>query len=77
MVFGVLIVHCGLLGQLVLLIAGTMPSVYSRLQGNLHLYFDTMTPLIMIELLWACDAISACTRLSWPRIPVEFHAHAG
>jgi hypothetical protein len=45
-VFGVLIVDCGLLLELVLLIAETMPPFDSCLQGFVHPYFDTMTPLI-------------------------------
>jgi hypothetical protein len=31
------------------LIAGAMPSLYSRLRGFVHPYFGAMTPLIMIR----------------------------
>jgi hypothetical protein len=45
-VIGVLIVDCGLLLELVFLIAGAMPSHYSRLQGFVHPHFNAMTTLI-------------------------------
>jgi len=41
-IFSVLIVDCGLLLELVLLIARTMPPLYSRLRGFVHPYFHTM-----------------------------------
>jgi hypothetical protein len=49
-VFGVLIVDYELLLEHVLLIARTMPSLYSRLQGFVHSDFDAMTPMIMIRI---------------------------
>jgi hypothetical protein len=49
-IFGVLIVNCGLLLKLVILIAGTMPCLYSCLRGLVHLYSDTMNTMLIIAL---------------------------
>ena len=53
---------CGWLLEHFLLIAGTMRSLHSRLHGIVSPYFDAMTPLFMIVLLWLHHAISACAQ---------------
>jgi hypothetical protein len=51
MVFGVLVVECGLLLELVLLRARAMPSLYSCLQGCVHTYCNAIAVWLMIVLV--------------------------
>jgi len=75
-VFGVLIVDCGLLLELVLLIAGTMSSLYSRLQRLVHPFFDAMTTLLMIALSRSRHATKHAPGDKVPCIPIGYRVHA-
>jgi hypothetical protein len=65
-------VDCGMQHDYVLLIAGTMLSLDSFLQGFLHSYFDTITTVCLIE-------FSRSRHLPgdhFPGIPPGYHVHA-
>jgi len=67
---------CGLLLELVLLIAGTMSSLYSCLRGFVHPYFDTMTAKLMIALSLSPHESNHAPGDNMLCIPVGYRVHA-